>query len=159
MDQIFNELSADGSYDSPEKTDEGMRQLIRLSKKMTDSGFSGIIRTTCDFCSRELCRGYTIGKWVQEHSKEDSVRLFMLYASKSPYIKDIIDDDKTKLLEFRYHGTEVYGLGLACLWDTVSLSLNSFNDSMPELECTIVCRSLNAQFLRMVIQILIMLQL
>ena len=136
MEQIFNELSADGSYDSHKSADEGMRQLISLVNKMAAAGFSRILRTTDNFCSCELCREYTISMWLHEHMKEESVRLFMSYATKSPYIKDLLDDDKNKLLEFRYKSKKVYGLGLACLWDTAALSLNCFHDSMPELECT-----------------------
>lgn len=134
MDQVFNELSADGKYPTHQDANDAVRKLLDLSKNMTAIGFSRELRVSSNFCSLELCKGLTLGRWLNEHIKEDSGRLLLSYASKMPYVDDVLRDEGK---HFTYRGNDAYGLGYAYLRGTVALALECFPEGDTELDSDI----------------------
>ena len=127
MEQIFNELSADGCYPSLPEARRGMGQLVGLMQKMVQLGFSRCLRTTQNFCALKLSMNYTIGCWLKDgRVDKDIQRFLLLYSTKAPYIEDFLDKEQTnRIIEFKFQNRVAYGLGLAFLWDTVALSLDA----------------------------------
>ena len=139
MDQIFNELSADGSYSSREDAEKGLMRLADVSGEMVNIGFSPILRTTENFSSLELCPGFTIHKCILKNIKDPRAKLFLDYATKSPYVNDILDSRQKGILsEFSYKSKEVFGLALAFMNNIPALSLSCFPEGRINLEHTIL---------------------
>lgn len=127
IDQIFNELSADGSCVSREEAVNSLVLLGEISEKMNSIGFSSSLRTTSDFRSRELCPGFTVDQCIRENIKNDKIRLLLSYAAKSPYVAELLDIGHGEALsEFRYKGVEAFGLALAYMNGIPALSLSCF---------------------------------
>ena len=130
MDQIINELSANGGYQDKYAADIGMQQLLTLSKAIIAIGFNSTIRTTRDCINRNLSIGYTVYAWATERTANSTQREFQRYfltlATKCPYIEDFLDEEeKDHLVEYQHKSEIALGIGLADLWGVPVLSLGS----------------------------------
>ena len=131
MDQIINELSVNGSYANPIEASHGMERCLKLANQLPSYGLTKIIRTTCDFAQRELSSGYTVHNWAVDKNAPCTPEIrqyYLTHATKGPYIVAFIEEheDAEKIgIEFTYSDEQVYGLGLASIWDSVVLSLDS----------------------------------
>ena len=128
MDQIFNELSANGSYGSKYDAYAGMERLARLSRAMAKIGFGPNLRTVRGFEQLPISHGYRICDWVNEKVigvDKDIRAWFLTFASKSPYIEDFMEESQdNSLVEFKFGDDICLGLGLAHLWGCGALSLD-----------------------------------
>jgi len=130
MDQIINELSANGGYRDRYAAGNGMQQLLTVSKEIVAMGFHKTIRTTRGFITRNLADSYSVHAWATERttssSQREYQRYFLTLATKSPYIEDFLDkEEKIRLVEYQHDSITAYGFGLAELWGTPVLSLGS----------------------------------
>ncbi|MCY4046513.1 MAG: hypothetical protein OXF42_00145 [Candidatus Dadabacteria bacterium] len=127
MDQIFNELSANGSYDSKYSACAGMENLACLSLEMAKIGFSGKLRTVQNFHQLPIAPDFTISDWANEKKGVDKEkRQWLLFsATQHPYIEDFMEKEQdNSLVEFKFDCKKCLGLGLAFLWDCGALSLD-----------------------------------
>lgn len=126
MDQIFNELSVSTCYPDKYAAQAGMDVAIDVSLSLANLGMSKIIRTTRDFVTRSLAKGYSVAEWAKDKNGNKERRIYFLtYATKSPYIEAFYDEKEQsdELFEFRFEQNLALGLGLAYLWGTSSISL------------------------------------
>lgn len=131
MDQIFNELSADGSYVSRSEAGKAIIQLARLTGNMHYIGFSPSLITTEKFSLLKLCEDYTILDCLRDniHVQEPYVKLLMIYATKAPFVEEMLNDEQRNILfDFRYRQVQALGLGLGSIRDVPVLSLNCFSE-------------------------------
>ncbi|MBB3061092.1 hypothetical protein [Microbulbifer rhizosphaerae] len=128
-DQLFNEVSAGTCYTSRQDAASAMERMSLLIQKLSEIGFSNQLRVTRDFATRTISTGYTIKNWAIDRSIDtdrDLQRNLLLAASKGPYIEDLLEDAQDDfLVEYKFQGTEVFGLGLASLWNTCTVSLDA----------------------------------
>jgi hypothetical protein len=123
VDQIFNELSVSGCYPNRYEAREGMENVIALARSLRNIGMSPNIRTTLDFQGRSLTAGYTISHWGSDRDVDPDLRRYVLtFATKAPFIESFLQEQED-LIEYFYQDTLALGLGLACIWEGVSLSL------------------------------------
>jgi len=130
MDQIINELSANGTYQDRNSADRGMQQLLTVSRGIVAIGFQSSIRTTRNFVNRKLVENYSVYAWATETTtntiRRDFQRYFLTLATKSPYIEDFFDKEEGgRLFEYQYDTETAFGVGLAELWGIPVLSLGS----------------------------------
>ena len=129
MDQVFNELSANGSYANKHEASEGMAKLSALSKSIADLGFSNTLRVTVDCGQRPLAPSYTIHQWGTDASIprfKDVQRWILTCLTRAPYVHSILESEEgDSAMEFTVDGQVCLGLGLAHLWGCGALSLDS----------------------------------
>ena len=129
--QIFNELSADGSYSSRAEAGKAIVQLARLTGKMCSIGFSPFLMTTENVALLQMCEGYTILNCLYDnfHAQEPEMKLLMISATKAPHIEGLLNDEQgNTMLEFRYRQVQALGLGLGSIRNIPVLSLNCFSE-------------------------------
>ena len=129
MDQIFNELSFNGTYPDQFSANEGIIRCLNLSLELSKYGFNKTIRTTKDFAQKELSPSYTTHQWATNYQSgnRDLKRHFLIMLTKSPYIEQEIHDYENlhnECLDFSSHNKLALGLGLSYLWKSFVLSLD-----------------------------------
>lgn len=128
MDQIFNELSANGSYADKYAASLGIERMLELSQGLKNCGYNSTLRVVENFCQLDLSPGYTIHQWVRDRSigaNRDLQRALLTFATRAPYVEQFIaDTEKDAIVEFLFEGQVSYGLGLAYLWNSSALSLD-----------------------------------
>lgn len=128
MDQIFNELSANGSYADKYAASAGMERMLRLSLALNRCGFSRSLRLIEGAGQLQLSSDYTLSEWSNDRSagaNRDLQRLFLTSASRAPYVEQFIADaEQDCLIEFKFQGQSAMGPGLAHLWGIPVLSLD-----------------------------------
>jgi hypothetical protein len=131
MDQIFNELSASGCYDSRHSAIAGIQRLIKLSQQLSSIGFSGNLRTVPNFRQLLLAPDYTIQQWTTDRDvvvDRELQRWLLTFTTKPPFITQLIDQmEENRAFEFRIDEHLCAGLGLAYLWKSGALSLDGDN--------------------------------
>ncbi len=130
MDQIINELSANGGYPDQYAADDGMQQLLSISKQLIAIGFNKIIRTTRSFLTRNLAERYSVFTWATEKTtnprQREFQRYFLTLATKSPFIEDFLaQEEEKRLIEYQHDLETAFGVGLAELWGAPVLSFGS----------------------------------
>ena len=129
VDQIFNELSLSGAHSDKYAALQAMSEVCKASAALGDIGFNRSVRTTEDFATRELARGYTYNDWLMDKNNPSEfreIRAFMLSrCSKSPYVESLCrEHGMTELEEYRFsEGSLCLGLALAHMWGIPALSL------------------------------------
>lgn len=128
MDQIFNELSAQGTYGDCYEASQSMEHLLTLSHKLSKHGFTTTLRVTKNFGQLPLTEDYTLVQWATDKgigADRDLQRQLLICSTKAPYIDDLVEEalPKGSLIEFKYNEKQALGLGLAWLWGGVVLSL------------------------------------
>ena len=128
MDQIFNELSANGSYTNKYAANVGMERMLRLSNGLGKCGFSRDLRVIEGFNQLSIAPGYSIVQWAMDKSigaDRELQRQLLTSATKAPYVEHFISDaEQDDLYEFKFCGHTALGLGLAYLWGSSVLSLD-----------------------------------
>lgn len=128
MDQIFNELSADGCYADKYAANSGIESLMRLFNMLTECGFNRVLRVVEGFGQLPIAPNYSIVEWATDRSigaNRDLQRLLLTTAGKAPYVEKFISDAEGGCsVEFNYQGQPALGLGLAHLWESSALSLD-----------------------------------
>jgi len=129
MDQVFNELSANGCYDDIYSANDGMESLVNLSRALSNIGFSNKLCTVEDFRQLLLTDEYTIQNWVTDRkvgADRDLQRWLLTSTTKSPYIEALLEKEQRshRVFEFKYDEKQCYGFGLAYLSDCGAVSLN-----------------------------------
>lgn len=130
MDVFFNELSIKeaGHLDVAKNW---MLNLMNLYKRTCESGFHSF-RISGQALQQNLAIGYTLYNWVFDRTADEIARnLFLTEISNHQFIDKIIDQkstDERRLFEFKYNGIEVRGLGAACLFDSLAISLDNDNE-------------------------------
>ncbi len=127
MNLYFNELSIKQT-DHPETAKQWMNNLMMVYKSVSEKGFKDL-RTTENFASELLAPNYTISHWLVDKSVDSvSQSLFRSIALKYPFIENNLDkknDGGSKLYEFKYNGRIAKGLGAACLFNSLAISLDN----------------------------------
>ena len=127
MDQIFNELSAN-CYEDKHTASTGMEKLGRISKALSDLGYSSYLLTTAGFGQLSLSPNYTIHQWLVDKrigAERDVQRWLLTAATGTSYIENLIEGYQSDCaLEFRHLGERCQGLGLASLQQDAALSLD-----------------------------------
>src|SRR5690554_5910732 len=98
MDQVFNELSANGCYDDIYSANAGMESLVNLSRALSNIGFSNKLCTVEDFRQLLLTDEYTIQNWVTDRkvgADRDLQRWLLTSTTKSPYIEALLEEEQT----------------------------------------------------------------
>ena len=129
MDQIFNELSANGCYEDKYAASAGMERMLRLSSNLAECGFSRVLRVIEGFSHLPIAPGYSISQWARDNSigaDRDLQRQLLTSATRAPYVEQFIADaEQDYLIEFKFDNQLAMGLGLAYLWGSSVLSLDS----------------------------------
>lgn len=127
MDVFFNELSIKESEHST-IAKSWMLNLMNLYKRTCTSGFHSF-RISQQALQQKLATGYTLHNWMFDGSVDETARkLFLTEISNHPFIDKIIEQesaDKRRLYEFKYNGKEAKGLGGACLFGSLAISLDN----------------------------------
>lgn len=151
MDQIFNELSANGSYANKYEASAGMERMLRLSNDLTHCGFSRNLRVVERFPELLIAPDYSIHQWSTDRSigvDRDLQRQLMSIVTRAPYLEELIaDEEHDSLFEFKFDGQLVYGLGLAYLWESFALSMDGdvqFSQSNIDVEFYQVCDNIQS---------------
>lgn len=141
MEVIFNELSACCCYQTIFASREGMHQLIQVMREIVNLGIERTMRTTNDFMSRSLSPSYRIVDWFNDGSVDREQRRYIRsFATRSPFLEELFrieENNKGEILEFQFNGEPSIGLGMAFLWDTVSVSLDG--DKRFSIDPIILC--------------------
>lgn len=128
MDQVFNELSANGCYDDIYSANAGMESLVNLSRELSKIGFSNKLRTVENFRQLLLAHEYTIQNWATDRTvgaNRDLQRWLLTSTTKTPYIETLLEEEQShRVFEFKYDEKQCYGFGLAYLSDCGAISLN-----------------------------------
>ncbi|MGI9249997.1 MAG: hypothetical protein ACR2PR_02210 [Pseudohongiellaceae bacterium] len=125
MDQIFNELSANGSYNSKYDANKGMEKLIHLSIGLKKLGFNQSIRAVSKCRNLLLVNpNYNLQDWAKGADR-DLKRWFYECLTQKPYVDNLLEEAEGRsAVEFTFEGDNCSGLGLAHLSGCGALSLD-----------------------------------
>lgn len=128
MDQIFNEISANGRYADKFAACVGIENLLRLALMLRERGCLSSLRVVEGFSGLRLTPDYSIRQWCVDRTvgaNRDLQRFLLTHATRAPFIeKYIADAEEDCIIEFLFEGSPCFGLGLAYLWDSFVLSLD-----------------------------------
>ena len=131
MDLTYNELSFSSCYPDKHSAIEGLHRSLVIARRLNKLGYNSTIRVVKDFKQQKLAPDYGINDWINDtvaHSagpEKELFRFFCTNCTKSPYLEDCYE--KLQLpadVDYQYQGRPSFGLTLAHLWDTLSLSLD-----------------------------------
>jgi len=129
VDQVFNELSLSGAHADKYEALYAMREVCSASAALVQLGFNRSVRTTEDFATRELARGYSYSDWIADKDAplefKDMRSLMLSRFSQSPYVESLCrEHGMTELEEYRISENALCrGLALAHIWGIPALSL------------------------------------
>jgi len=129
VDQIFNELSLSGAHSDKYRALQAMYDVCQASVSLEKLGFCRSVRTTRDFATRELAKGYTYNDWIVDKDAriafKDMYSLMLSRFSKSPYVESLCQEHgMTEFEEYRFdESNHCFGLALAHIWGIPALSL------------------------------------
>lgn len=126
MEQVFNECSLSGAHRDKYVAIVAMNHICQASAALVSFGFSRSIKTTEDFCTRELASGYTFHSWLADNDVPREERTFMRSrCTQNPYVEELCQaQGMTELEEYVWHEKPCIGLALAHLWGIPCLSLD-----------------------------------
>lgn len=129
-EQVFNDRSANGSYQTIDDACEGMNRFCELFKYVSDAGM-GIFYIPWSFRELKLCNSFYIKTWLFSKNSKINQNLrsfFLTKATKNPqYFEEELkkyNSDCHLIKDYLYKGESCFGLKLAFFKNTNVLSLD-----------------------------------
>ena len=134
MDLIFNELSL--CKVGSEHSARSMMESLLLCCKSAHNAIGAIgLRVNDDFFNGELAADYTVTSWLIDRDVSRTLQNLLLGLKRSPYIDENDENIENKFIQNYYSvnapvhenfdGQEVEGLGVAFLYNTLAVSLQT----------------------------------
>lgn len=127
LEMAFNELSLRHLAPDLPSARRRMQILVSVIQQATDSGVRDILRTKSQFYGELLAPNYHLADWCHDRGVDLDTRLYVQkLASKGPWLDDLYESQTVlQLHECRYKEELTYGLGAACLFDGLAVSVDS----------------------------------
>jgi hypothetical protein len=129
LELVLNELSAAPPADDVLRGRERIGLFVDVVRKCASAGFPKILRVTRSFFQVLLAPGYPVGRWLSDTAVDRDVRLVLrTWSTKAPYIEDLLENElkaAAGITEFAVDETQVTGLAVAYLLDTIAISFAS----------------------------------
>lgn len=147
-EQVFNDLSANASYQTVDEAYEGMNRFCELFKYVSEAGMN-LFYIPISFFDLELCNSFCIEKWIFSKNfkiNQELKSFFLTKATKNPQFFEEefkkYNSDCHLLKDYLYKDTTCLGLKLAFFKNTNVLSLDgdeqflSNTIMIDEIECS-----------------------
>src|SRR5450631_4288387 len=119
LEMVLNELSLEPLASSVPQARQRMIDFLDTTRIAIKLGVKHSIRTSNDLSSLSLAPNYPLARWRNDNEVDtDTRRFFRTLLTKSPYLKDIEDneiEDRNERTQFFYQNAEAKGLGAAYL--------------------------------------------
>lgn len=129
LDMVLNELSLDPPAPTVQQARQRMIDFLETARIAAKFGVKKVIRTSDDLSYLTLAPNYPLVRWMNDNEVDrDTRRFFKTLLTKSPYLKDITDNeikDRNERSQFSYQGEEAKGLGVAYLLEALAISFRS----------------------------------
>lgn len=125
MNLFFNELSLIQAQNKA-AAKEKMQQFMACFKEAQKEGFREL-KVSESFLNTNIAQDYAIANWIDDTEVDiDDRRLLQIAALNTPFSEELLshkERQNDRLFEFVYKQSPCLGLGLAYLYDTLSVSL------------------------------------
>jgi hypothetical protein len=129
LEMVLNELSLAPPAPTVQQARQRMIDFLDTARIAIKLGAKNVIRTSDDLSYLSLAPNYPLVRWRNDDEVDrDTRRFFKTLLTKSPYLKDIEDNeikDRNERSQFSYQNEEAKGLGIAYLLEALALSFKS----------------------------------
>ena len=126
LEMVLNELSLQTAADI-HTARSWMEAFIQVVRAARSHGVSRVIRTKSNIFDITLAVDYPLRRWLNDREVDREMQRYIIaLTTKAPFWEDLSDlRDRVLIHEFTFDGREAQGLGVACLLESLAVSLPS----------------------------------